>query len=155
MKVPRMRRVLRKSWTAGPVLLCLVACGCLKTVASGKVAAPVLGAHATRADYDRITKLPRVDIDRALAHLGAGQRSSADEALKPGEGDIDPRVRQIWNSLSVVRYGSRDDYVYVGFDAKGIARAKALWLGSGTAKEYEQGTVSGANITNGKVTFDD
>jgi len=146
---------LRKLWSAGPVLLCLVACGCLKTVATGKVGSPVLGAQATRADYDKVSKMPRAEVDRTLAHLGTAQRSSADEALKPGEGDIDPRVRQIWNALTVVRYGSRDDYVYVGFDAKGMARAKALWLGGGTAKEYEQGTVSGANISGGKVTFDD
>jgi hypothetical protein len=151
----RMWRVIRTSSFVGSILLCLVACGCLKTVASGKLAAPVLGAQATHADYDKVSKMSRADIDRALAHLGAGQRSSADEALKPGEGDVDPRVRQVWNVLSVVRYGSRDDYVYVGFDTKGIARAKALWLGSGTAKEWEQGTVSGANISGGKVTFDD
>jgi len=150
-----MQRVTRKSWSVGTVLLCLLACGCLKTVASGKVAAPVLGAQATRADYDKISKMSRADIDRALAHLGAAQRSSADEALKPGEGDIDPNVRRVWNVLSVVRYGSRDDYVYVGFDAKGIARTKAMWLGSGTVKEFEQGTVSGASISNGKVSFDD
>jgi hypothetical protein len=150
-----MRRLIRKAWSVGPVLMCLMACGCLKTAASGKVAGTVLGTQATHADYDKVGKMSRADVDRALAHLGAGQRSSADEALKPGEGDVSELVRQVWNVLSVVRYGSRDDYVYVGFDTEGIARAKAIWLGRGTAKEWEQGTVSGANISGGKVTLDD
>jgi hypothetical protein len=150
-----MRRVIRRSWSFGPLLLCLVACGCLKTAASGKVAGTVLGAQATHADYDKVGKMSRADVDRALAHLGPGQRSSADEALRPGESDVGEHIRQVWNVLSVVRYGSRDDYVYVGFDTKGIARTKALWLGSGTAKEYQQGTVSRANISGGKVTFED
>ena len=155
MNAAHVPQVIRKTWSVGAVLLCLVACGCLKTVACGKFAAPVLGSQATRADYYRISKMPRADTDRALAHLGPGQRSSADDALKPGEGDIDPRVLQVWNVLTVVRCGSRDDYVYFGFDAKGIARTKALWLGSGSVKEFEQGTVSGASISNGTVSLDD
>jgi hypothetical protein len=149
-----MQRVIRKPWLVGFLLLRLFTCGCLKTVASGKVAAPVLGAQATHG-----LRQGQKDVagGRRPGPCPPRRRSAVVGRRGPEarRGRRRPNVRQVWNVLSVVRYGSRDDYVYVGFDPKGIARTKALWLGSGTAKEWEQGTVSGANISGGKVTFDD
>jgi hypothetical protein len=125
----------------------------------GLLGAPA-GKAATRADYEKVVgKMTRSEVDRLFGSIGAGQPSSADDALKPViEGEkVEPRVRQVWNALTVVRYGAMDNFVFVGFDKTGKARTKSLRLVHGQAKEWEGELLTGADIdgVTGKVTFND